>query len=118
MPHWHDVGPLADFPAGAGKPVQVGGDKAVIFSASGQLYAVLDCCPHAGMPLVDATCHGTILKCPFHGYAYDLRTGRNIDYPYDEPPLRRLRIRIEDSRVLVEARPKPLASAPHDPPQP
>lgn len=106
MQGWQDVGAAADFKAGVGRRVEVGGESVVVFRAADELHAVLDACPHAGMPLAKAQCRGTVITCAFHNYAYDLRTGRNIDYPYDEPPLRRLRLRVEGDRVFIEIRAK------------
>lgn len=110
MQGWQDVGAVADFQAGTGRRVEVDGESVVVFSGAGHLYAVLDSCPHAGMPLAGAQCRGTVITCAFHNFAYDLRTGRNIDYPYDEPGLRKLQLRVQDGRVLIGRRSQRPAS--------
>jgi len=36
-------------------------------------------CPHLGGPLDAALVDGGCVRCPWHGYRFDLRTGRNLD---------------------------------------
>ena len=36
-------------------------------------------CPHLGGPLDDAPVEDGCVRCPWHGYRFDLRTGRNAD---------------------------------------
>jgi len=37
--------------------------------------ALYNSCPHAGSPLQDGKCIGHRLRCPRHGYIFDLETG-------------------------------------------
>lgn len=37
--------------------------------------AVMNSCPHAGSPLHDGKTMGNRLRCPRHGYIFDLETG-------------------------------------------
>jgi Rieske Fe-S protein len=36
-------------------------------------------CPHLGGPLDDASVEDGCIRCPWHGYRFDLRTGRSAD---------------------------------------
>lgn len=36
-------------------------------------------CPHLGGPLDDAPVEDGCVRCPWHGYRFDVRTGRNLD---------------------------------------
>jgi nitrite reductase/ring-hydroxylating ferredoxin subunit len=36
-------------------------------------------CPHLGGPLDATPVAGGCVRCPWHGYRFDLRTGRNLD---------------------------------------
>jgi nitrite reductase/ring-hydroxylating ferredoxin subunit len=93
----HIVAPLAEVPPGSRKLVQVKGRDVALFNVKGELFAVLDRCPHAGASL----CHGRltglmsaggpgsyehsrdgeILRCPWHGWEFDLRTGKSCAEP-------------------------------------
>lgn len=102
MAKWLDVGSLEDFPAGTLTPRQAGPRNILMVASDQRLHAVLDVCPHAGKPLHEGSVCGQKITCRYHGYAYDLGTGRNVDFPYDEPPLRTLPVHIVDGRVRVD----------------
>ena len=43
-----------------------------------------------------------MLPCPFHGYAYDVETGKNVDFEEDIP-LSRCPVRVtETGRIEVD----------------
>ena len=46
-------------------------------------------CPHRGHPLTEANIAGDSLRCPLHGYRFDLNTGRLLHA--SEEPCRNLR---------------------------
>ncbi|MEM6331746.1 MAG: Rieske 2Fe-2S domain-containing protein [Planctomycetota bacterium] len=62
---------------------------------------VADECPHAGLPLGGGDLTGRVITCPYHGYAFDVRSGRNIDYADDEP-LTTFPVRIEGDKVQAD----------------
>ena len=117
MANWIDVGAATDFPPGAKACVSAGGQPVVVCHVQGpaplpgaaalaegetRLCAVLNVCPHAGLPLGDGELNGLVLTCPYHGYAYNVATGTNVDFPRDEPPVPRLPVRVRDGRVDVD----------------
>jgi nitrite reductase/ring-hydroxylating ferredoxin subunit len=93
----HVVAPLAEVPPGSRKLVQVKGRNVALFNVKGELFAVLDRCPHAGASLCagrltglmsapepgryEHTRNGEILRCPWHGWEFDLRTGKSCAEP-------------------------------------
>jgi phenylpropionate dioxygenase-like ring-hydroxylating dioxygenase large terminal subunit len=58
-------------------PVQMLGHRLVLIRDSGIAYALRDRCPHRGVPLSLGSQEfpGTI-SCPYHGWTYDLKSGR------------------------------------------
>jgi nitrite reductase/ring-hydroxylating ferredoxin subunit len=102
MAKWTTIGTVADFPPGEPVCTSAENRSVVVFNVEGELFAVLNSCPHAGMPLDEGECRGTVLTCPFHGYAYDLKTGRNVDWPDQEPPATTFELRIEGEEVQVD----------------
>lgn len=107
-----------DLPAGQVVATTLGSvPVAVVRTADGELHALLDRCLHQGARLssgrvleaTDGTVPGEyrrvedrpILKCPWHGYEYDVRSGCTL---FDS----RLRVRTfpvweEDGHIVVAA---------------
>lgn len=87
----------------------------VVRTEDGQLYGLIDKCLHQGGPLSKGkiytaqdgdTCGHyfedgrAILKCPWHGYEYDLTTGATL---FDENlKLQTFTVREEDGQVVAE----------------
>jgi nitrite reductase (NADH) small subunit len=113
----HVVCALAELPPGTRRIVEIGGRSIGVFNVGGTLYAIRNLCPHRGAPLCLGTIGGTmmpsdphtyvygledrLLRCPWHGWEFDLQTGR--------PPLTPAQVRvrtypveIRDDQVVVE----------------
>ncbi len=100
MGKWIEAGDVQEFPAESKSCVEVSGFSLVICHVKGALHAAANICPHAGLPLGDGDMTGTLLTCPYHGYTYDMTTGRNFDDPHDAL-LIMFPIRVQDGRVEV-----------------
>ena len=74
----HEVGPVADLPAGA----VVGAGGYAVGNIDGGLFAVSRRCRHLGADLANGTLdeHGHLV-CPWHQSAYDVHTGRMVRGP-------------------------------------
>lgn len=55
----------------------VEGRSIVLVCGDNGVRAVLNVCPHAGAPLHDGRVTGRRLRCPKHGYLFDLETGES-----------------------------------------
>jgi 3-phenylpropionate/trans-cinnamate dioxygenase ferredoxin subunit len=102
MTKWIDVGPAADFSEGEKVCRSAGGVALVVFRVDGAFYAIRNECPHAGLPLGDGDRAGMVITCPYHGYAYHIKDGRNIDWPQEEPPVQTFPTRVEGERLQIE----------------
>jgi nitrite reductase/ring-hydroxylating ferredoxin subunit len=87
----------ADIPVGSRRCVTVSGREIVVFNVYGEFFGLADRCPHRGAKLSAGTLVGRIesagvgnyrlaergltVRCPWHGWEYDLRTGRSICDP-------------------------------------
>ena len=100
-PIWIDLGPIADFPEDVHTCTTVQGEQVVVINAGGILYAIENSCPHAGRPLGGGERAGLILTCPYHGYTYNIKTGKNIDAPDEEEPVKTYPVRIESGQVSI-----------------
>ena len=79
---WQPVLLSPELPAPDGPPVrvQVLGENLIAFrDTDGRVGLVDPVCPHRGGPLDEAPVEAGCLTCPWHGYRFDVRTGRSAD---------------------------------------
>jgi nitrite reductase (NADH) small subunit len=73
---WIDVGAVTDIPRrGARRVPTPAGDIAIFRTGDGQVFALMDRCPHKGGPLSQGIVHGRAVACPLHNWSIDLATG-------------------------------------------
>jgi NADPH-dependent 2,4-dienoyl-CoA reductase/sulfur reductase-like enzyme/nitrite reductase/ring-hydroxylating ferredoxin subunit len=86
------------------REVEVGGKKVLLLRSDGVVRAFGARCPHYDAPLAQGLLHDGRLVCPWHGGAFDARTGDLL-----EPPplsgLAPLAVRIDDDGDVVVDRP-------------
>ncbi|SRR6056297_2180699 len=89
----HVVATVAEMPPGSRKLVTIGTREIALFNIDGEFFAVLDRCPHMGgslckgrlVGLIQSSTPGEysysrpqqIVRCPWHGWEFDLRTGQS-----------------------------------------
>ena len=87
------VGTVDEIPPGQRKIVEVDGRSIGVFNVGGEFFALLNRCPHQGGPLCSGRLSGflrstepgqyiysrpgEILRCPWHGWEFDIRTGQS-----------------------------------------
>jgi nitrite reductase (NADH) small subunit len=114
---WHEVASLAELERDGRAVARIGGREIGVVRdpASGELHGVRNRCPHSGAPLclgdVVDRARGApgryehtgrpVLRCPWHGWEYDLETGGCVDDPRMRAAV--YPVRVEDGRVLVRA---------------
>lgn len=93
--HRYVVGKVKKLLPGERKLVPVGGKSGIgVFNVKGQFYALKNLCPHKGGPLcqgrirphvtapdvyqLNSEGEGQVLKCPWHRWEFDLRTGKAL----------------------------------------
>ena len=105
----HVVALAAELPSGQRKVVTVNGHEIGVFHVGDGYYALLNRCPHRAGPLCKGrlrplvTSEGIaqvgyereseILKCPWHQWEFDIKTGQAL---YDE------KLRVKSYRVAQE----------------
>ena len=89
------VGALSTFDVGVMRIVEIGSRQIGILRSEGDvMHAVLNICPHKGAPVCKGPVGGTmlpskpgelifandgkVLKCPWHGYEFHLKTGVHV----------------------------------------
>ncbi|MDQ3810548.1 MAG: Rieske 2Fe-2S domain-containing protein [Chloroflexota bacterium] len=72
------VARVAEVPPGGLRLVQAGERWYALANVAGQWYAVDNNCPHNGGPLARGQLRGCELECPWHGWRWDVTSGRNV----------------------------------------
>jgi 3-phenylpropionate/trans-cinnamate dioxygenase ferredoxin subunit len=89
----HVVAAVRDIPPGSRRLVTVRGRPIAIFNVGGEFFGLFNRCPHQGGSLCEGelgglvesdepgqyryTRQGEILRCPWHGWEFDIRTGQS-----------------------------------------
>ncbi len=55
--------------------VEAFGERVRLVEIAGSIHAHVATCPHLGGPLAEAKVEGGTVTCPWHGYAFDVRSG-------------------------------------------
>jgi nitrite reductase (NADH) small subunit len=76
MPEFVKMATLSELPPGGAKEVEHGGRVFAIFNVDGKITAIDGICPHQGGPLADGMLEGTLVTCPWHGWQFDVCTGK------------------------------------------
>jgi nitrite reductase (NADH) small subunit len=107
---------VAELPPGARKVVAAGPFGIGVFNLGGTLHAVINRCPHQGAQVCRGRLTGTtqsfdhlaaawskqgeILQCPWHGWQFDLATGREITVHGRR--LKKFPVHVIDGEIVVE----------------
>jgi len=106
----HVIGRAGELPPGSRRIVEAEGRSIGVFNVAGSFYALRNSCPHQAAPLCLGAIkgmtmpsqpgeyiwgrEGEILRCPWHGWEFDLITGRSIFNPH--------KMRVKTYEVTVE----------------
>jgi nitrite reductase/ring-hydroxylating ferredoxin subunit len=113
----HIVAGVSEVPPGSAKLVTVKGRDIGIFNVAGKFYALANKCPHKGGPLCSGritglalssgpgdyrlTRNGEFLRCPWHGWEFEISTGQS----YCDPKSMRIRqfeVKVEPGQELLQ----------------
>jgi nitrite reductase/ring-hydroxylating ferredoxin subunit len=113
----HVVASARDIPPGGRKLITVAGRTIAVFNIGGEFFALLDRCPHQGGSLCGGQLIGLLespepgqyrytrpnemLRCPWHGWEFDVRTGKSYCDP-ERTRTRTYEVAVEAGRALVE----------------
>ena len=93
----HVVARAADIAPGSNAIFEVRGRSIGVYNLGGEFHALINRCPHEGadlclgpvMPRFESdrpgeyrlTRHGEMLRCPWHGWEFDIKTGQSWCHP-------------------------------------
>jgi nitrite reductase (NADH) small subunit len=70
------VANMTDIVQGTIREVQADGTTIALANVSGKFYAISNTCLHRGGPLGQGTLAGKVVTCPWHGWGFDVATGK------------------------------------------
>lgn len=116
MTERHVICPVDELPPGERRIVEISNLSIGVFNVDGEYYALSNVCPHQLAPLCRGRVTGTvtasqvgeynweregrILRCPRHGWEFDIATGESVFNPHR---VRAARFDVEVEAEAVEA---------------
>ncbi|MFK7745244.1 MAG: nitrite reductase small subunit NirD [Roseobacter sp.] len=102
MSHWIDIAGLEAVPPRGARVVKTAhGCVAIFRTATDDVFALDNACPHKAGPLAEGIVHGTSVTCPLHNWVISLETGKAQGA--DEGRVATYPARVEDGRILLDA---------------
>jgi nitrite reductase/ring-hydroxylating ferredoxin subunit len=97
------LGKIEDFPEGKGRAFRAGTRTVAVFRTNGKIFALANKCVHKGASLCDGALseNGTVVRCPWHNWPFDLASGQNCLDPSER--LRTYDVRLEGDQVILRA---------------
>jgi nitrite reductase/ring-hydroxylating ferredoxin subunit len=90
-----------ELPPGSMRYAEVDGLPIALVNVAGEIYAFSDVCRHAGGSLSSGVLIDGTVTCPWHGWTYNVRTGKAIVPPVGIR-IPTYPVRIEGEMILVE----------------
>ena len=99
---WTDVGAVTDIPLrGARRVPTRDGDVAIFRAGDGQVFALMDRCPHKGGPLSNGIVHGHAVACPLHNWQISLATGHPLGADAGKGCAPTVPLRVREGRIYL-----------------
>lgn len=95
-----DVAGTDELPLGRAIARTIGDRRVALFHTADGFFATDNTCPHRGGPLGEGDLFGNEIVCPWHFWAFDVRTGECPGNP--EVRVLKYEVKVEQNRVLVQ----------------
>jgi nitrite reductase/ring-hydroxylating ferredoxin subunit len=89
---------------GSARRVELGGRRLAVYNVGGTFHATDDTCTHGFASLSEGSLEGHVITCPWHGGAFDVRTGQPVAPPCTEAVAAH-RCELRDGMVWIELNP-------------
>lgn len=96
---WRWVGRVADFPPGSARSVRIGQRRVAVFRVGAEWFALEDVCAHMRARLSEGSVCGHEVTCGWHGWKFDLRSGRSLTKSWAR--VRTFQVRVEAGEVWL-----------------
>ena len=94
------IGRIDDIPVRGARCLRTPVGKIAVFrTATDEVFAIDDQCPHKGGPLSDGIVHGNAVTCPLHSWVFSLESGEAQGA--DEGKVRTYPIKNKDGSLFI-----------------
>jgi nitrite reductase/ring-hydroxylating ferredoxin subunit len=100
MANWTRLARVSDCPPATARELVVGEKVIALFNVGGTFYALDGVCPHQGGPLGEGMLEGCVVTCPWHGWQFDVKSGKHQFNQQVVQP--RYEVRVEEDWVMVD----------------
>lgn len=101
MSNWTEVVALENIPQLGSRVITTDTINIAVFrTASDEVFAVKDSCPHKNGPLSQGIVHGTSVTCPLHNWKIDLASGEALGP--DEGCTNVFPVKVENGIVYID----------------
>ena len=113
----HVIAAVGEIKPGEKKLVTLKGREIGVFNVNGEFFALVNRCPHAGGPMCEGVITSLVapgqvgeykltrkdefLRCPWHGWEFEIRTGQSWCDPKDLK-IRQFKVAVEPGQDLVK----------------
>ncbi|MEE8441559.1 MAG: thiamine pyrophosphate-binding protein [Spirochaetia bacterium] len=97
-PEWVRAAQVDDFASTDRIVLRIEGRTVVLTNTDNELGAIEGICPHQGGPLYDSDPEGRLIRCPWHGHAFDRITGKAVGEDRD---LEAFETEVRESAIYV-----------------
>jgi nitrite reductase (NADH) small subunit/3-phenylpropionate/trans-cinnamate dioxygenase ferredoxin subunit len=95
------VARVSELKPGQCRSVEAEGFMIALFNVDGTIYALDNTCPHAGGPLGEGQLYGEVVKCPWHGWKFNVRTGQRPENAAFTVEQHRVEVQGDDIRIWL-----------------
>lgn len=100
MANWVRVASVEECPAGSALEVVAEDRIVALMNVDGRFFALDGVCPHQGGPLGKGRIEGTIITCPWHGWQFDVTSGRHCLSQSVRQPM--FSVRVDGEGIYVD----------------
>jgi nitrite reductase (NADH) small subunit len=101
MPRFVKMATVQEIPPGGAKELEYEGRVYALFNLDGEIVAIDGICPHQGGPLADGHLEGSMVTCPWHGWQFDVRSGKTPLGPKVKQAVYEVKVEGQDVFVSV-----------------
>lgn len=95
---WFKAANIDEIPKGESKLIDINNEKIALFNVDNEFFALKHECPHEGGPLAEGELVDNCIVCPWHGWMFDVKTGK---CPDREAGTDTYEVKVEENEVFI-----------------